>query len=279
MKKNISSADIFELRYKKYYQDILVNIIDKSSKHPTIFPSQDEQAKIIERASAIDCSFRYLDDMHEDRIHPLYKTDPLFPFASSVNNRDFFKIIHPAYLIPYLVYGAFAHELVKELKREPIQLLHAEYQINVPVNLPGKRDYFWFTQKTRLLATNEFGQPTRFINYYLPVRKFKEFNDKAENIFIEPAILQNQVLFEALQEILEKKLTAYYQEHVFKGHQLHYLTLRARGEKTKYTPSSVFDMNKQIKGLMELHTGYDFPNIKSTVKYLQQLRVISLHSR
>ena len=274
-KQNNDKEKVFENAYKKYYVDLIQAILEQNGLTKFVYPSKPEQEAIVEECRLIDCAFRFIDQATDDLIKPLFNGDKLYIFSAEISNKDFFRLIHPAFLVPYLIFGGFAYELAAEIQASWREIIKINYQISLPLKLPGQ-EYFWYLQKSRVLAINEKNGVLSHINTYSPLRKFKEFSDRGENIFIEATILSNNVVHERFQKLLENKMSEYYKKNVFKKQHWNVIHAHLRGEvpAIKYTKLTIYDLNKQIKKLMEVHTGYRFQDINEIIGFLKQIRVI-----
>lgn len=276
------AKDIFEYIYQKYYVEFIEKIHQRASDDKEFYPSVKEQEKIIEECKYVDCDFRFIDDPMEDTIKALYTGDRLYPFPSEIKNKRFFTYIHTAYLIPYFIYGAFAYELAKEIQAPWRQLIKMNYRILLPLKLPGSQEYFWFTQTSRILTISETNQVLSHVNIYERVRKFQEFKERPESMFIEATIFSNKEVYEQFQQMLENKMTEYYKQKVFK--LKHWVVLKARVNNQKeivkkngkmYKPYSISSIHKEIGNLIHSHTGYRFIDIDEIVAYLKDIKVLS----
>jgi hypothetical protein len=276
MKASNVSGDSFEEVYQKYYVEPLLPIHDRLSEGKTFYPSLEIQEKIISECAQLDCAFRFIDELDTDIIKPLFPGDKLFTFPSVLTNKDFFSLIHPAYFTPYIVYARLAYEMVQEKEVSVHDLDSLYYQITVPIRMPGENDYYWYLQRNRLLAINENKGVIKQINIYTLLSRFKEFAGRAENNIIEGVFLADNKVSGKFQELLGKRVTEYYKTNVFNSKHWKVIRAQANGEDiTKEIPqSSVYDLNKKIKKLVEEHTGYRFVDIKEVLVFLKDIRVI-----
>jgi hypothetical protein len=114
----------FDRIYDRYYNRLVNKIHEKLSNGNNIFPSESERKRIIDESSQLPCSYRFIDQLDEDKLDALFTNDKKFPFFEPVTNKAFFKLIHPSYLVPYLVYAKFAYDLATRVKITGEQLLN-----------------------------------------------------------------------------------------------------------------------------------------------------------
>ena len=105
----------FESVFKSFY-DPIENIHMQLEKTSNVTPTPELQNKKIAELSAIPCSFGLIVELDIDKIIPIPGVP--FPFkAKSINNKTFCKLIHPSYLIPFLIFARFAYEMATNAKQ------------------------------------------------------------------------------------------------------------------------------------------------------------------
>lgn len=240
------------------------------------FPNEEMQQQIINEALSTNCSFRFMVVPADDKIVPLKQGDLLYRLGNDITIKDFLKLIHPAYLIPYLIYGRFGYELSLQVKAPWQEIIKLNYQVSLPMKLPGEDGYFWYTQNARVLTINENSQVISHINVYTPWRKFLEIADKYENVFIEATIFQDQAVYRKFQEVLRNNIREYYHNDVFKVQ--HWTIINAHRNNTLdqcgYEQTTIYSLNREITQLVEKHTGYKFPDITAIIVYLEDIGAV-----
>lgn len=267
---------VFEKVYQKYYVELIQDILRKVKQNAMEFPDNGEQQRIINEALQINCAFRFIVYPLENRLVPLQKGDNLYRFDDEITIKHFFTLIHPAYLVAYLVYARFAYELTLNVKAPWQEIIKLNFQVLLPVKLPGKDTYFWYTQMARVLTIDENNLVKSHINTYTLWREFMEFKQKPESIFIGATIFQDQAVYQKFQEVLKEEMRKYYRTEVFVKLQ-HQIVLKAYRNNDwkdcKYEQTTINSYNKEIIELMRLHTGYKFPDIHAVIAYLEKLGV------
>lgn len=265
---------IFNHIISKYYMGIADQMRQNIRNGSVVYPSAVGIEEKIKQALDINCSYRIYCSLEDEMIKPVMKGDSKFPFSDAVDVVFFFKYIHPAFLVPYIIYCAFAYELSMKLNARADDILSICFQIPLPIKFPNNAEYSWYLQRTYALSLNNNNQILSHINTYHFERKFIELEDH-EYRFIEGSLLKNEQLHELYQQALSQKMKIYYQNEVFL--KQHWDVLRSHNDKkykANYEESTIYTYNKDIIALMKLHTGYSFGNIKSVVAYLKKINVL-----
>lgn len=272
-KSQKTPEQIFEEIYQKYYVNLIQKIHNDLKEGKKIYPSPDEQQQIINDARKSKCNFGLIENLLEDKITRLF-VDEKFPFNNHIDNKTFFKCIHPSYFLPYLTYASFGYELASLVNQPAKEILTNEYQISLPLKLENQSSYTWYIQKARPLTLNEHNQVISHINTYHIEREFLPSVDK-EIRFIGATVLQDEKINEAFQERLKTMLTEHFKKHVFNDKQWEVIKYQTREiKKTEHSQTTISEQNKLIKKKMELHTGYKFDNIYDIIDYLRCIKVL-----
>lgn len=267
-------SKVFDHIMNKYYMGIADQMRQNISNGSGVYPSPDVIEEKIKQALNINCSYRLYCSIEDEMMKPIKKEDKKFPFRDAIDIVTFFKSIHPAFLVPHIIYCAFAYDLALKVNAPADEILSICFQIPLPVKFPNEQEYAWYMQRTYVLSLNNNNQVLAHINTYHLERKFIGAEDH-EYRFIEASVLQDERLHEVFQQGMIQQMKEYYKNEVFL--KQHWNVLRSHIDKTyktNYEESTIYAYNKDIIALMKFHTGYAFGNIKSVVSYLKKINVL-----
>jgi hypothetical protein len=198
----------FESVFKSFY-DPIEDIHSKLEKTKEITPGAELQNEKIKQLSGIPCSFGLIVELDVDRITAIPGVH--FPFKiASINNKAFCKLIHPSYLIPFLIFARFAYEMATNTAIKADEILKASYRIPIPLKLPGKEEYMWFIQNVHTLAINQNNQVVSHLNLYEFDRMCLTLDHgEIEYRFVEASLLVDNNLHPVFQGYLKQKINEY----------------------------------------------------------------------
>jgi hypothetical protein len=264
--------------YRKFYVRYLKSIDDELSEDSNEGPAPEIQEKIISECKEMHCAFRFVNELTTDTIRPLFDGDKLCPFPPDVKYKKFFDCVHPDFLAPYLIYALCAYQAVKEGKFTVSDLYNLFYQIEIPIKLPGQKDYYWYLLKGRMLTIDERHNVTRHINMYIFIRPFTQFNEKHERKLIQGLFAIENNVNNKFHEILEGKVREHYKTKVLKDSHRKIIKALVRGEdplvSTGFTEETFKSYKRDAKKLITQHTGYNFLDIEEVVEFLQSIKMI-----
>jgi hypothetical protein len=274
-KSRMSSS---EQLYQEYYIRYLKPMDDELSEDCNEEPALEIQEKIKIDCEKIDCAFRFVNELTTDLIEPLFEDDKRYPFSDVFKYKKFFDCVHPDFLPPYLIYAQCAYQAVKEGKFTASDLYNLFYQIEIPIKLPGQKDYCWYLLKGKLLAIDERHNVRRHINMYIFIRPLTQFNEKHERKLIQGLFVVDNNINNRFQKILEEKVREHFREEVLEKRHWKVIHAIEKGEKLasikEITMSTIYSYTKEINKLITDHTGYNFLNIEEVVVFLQSIKVI-----
>jgi hypothetical protein len=264
----------FESVFRSFY-DPIENIHSQLEKTSTIFPAIELQNRKIEELSRIPCSFGLIVELDIDRITPIPGVH--FPFkAQAINNRTFCKLIHPNYIIPFLIFARFAYEMATNAKIKAEEILRASYKIPIPLKLPGKNEYMWFIQNVYALSINQNNQMVSHLNLYDFDRICLTLSHgEIEHRFIEASLLVDHNLHPVFQNYLKEKINKYLVS-IFKKQykQWKILELLKRdiqqsnsslSVSLELTEETIKSYSKDILHKLEVNLGYHFVSLREAV--------------
>jgi hypothetical protein len=269
----------FESVFKSFY-DPIEHIHSKLEKTETIFPAIELQNKKIEALSGIPCSFGLIVELDIDRITPVPGVH--FPFkAKSINNKTFCKLIHPSYLIPFLIFARFAYEMATNAKVKTAELLRASYKIPIPLKLPGKDEYMWFIQNGYALSVNQNNQVLSHLNLYEFDRICLTLDHgEIEYRFVEASVLVDYNLHPVFQGYLKQKINEYlvsiFQKQYKQWKILELLKLDIHQSNSSLSASlnlteeTIKSYSKDILHKLKVNLGYHFVSLREAVIALSQ---------
>jgi hypothetical protein len=265
--------------YKKYYISYRRSSDGEHSEDYKEEPAPEIQEKIISECKKIDCAYRFVNELPTDSIKQLFNGDKFFPFSPPEDEyKRFFKCVHPAFIAPYIIYAQCAYQAVKDGKFTASDLYNLFYHIEVPIQFPRDETYYWYLQKSRLLAIDEEHSVTRHINIYILLRPFTEFEKSHEHKLIQGSFIHENSVSIKFQEILVAKVREYYKEKVLKKRHWKVIEAIANGEKLssikEITMPTIYSYTKEINQLITEHTGHNFLDIEDVVEFLQSIRVV-----
>ena len=264
----------FEYIYRRYFVTLITKIQKSLSIGKEIHPVPEKIDSIINESSELNCAYRFLVILDEDMIDALGNNDKRYPFGGPVSNKTFFELIHPSYLMPYLIYASFAYELAKKAKTTRKELLALEYQIPLPLKFRNEKNYTWYLQKSRILTINENNQVIRHINTYHIQQPFMPAVDR-EIRFIGATVLHDEKINEEFQKALQTELTEYFKNKVFTKKEWELLKDRSDSTKLKEVKDSAkYKTNKEITKKVFNITCYRLKDIDAIIDYLRIINVL-----
>src|SRR5690606_30106746 len=127
------------INFHKPIKDVHAEI----KKTSAIYPDDAEQALRIQNIASIPCNFGLMVDTVHDRITALPGVP--FPFVTAqLNDESFCRLIHPHYLIPFLLFAQFAYEISQKVSYTKEEIFTGVYTIPVPLMLPTSNEYAWY---------------------------------------------------------------------------------------------------------------------------------------
>ncbi|QEC66749.1 hypothetical protein FRZ67_05315 [Panacibacter ginsenosidivorans] len=273
-KKNVPDSErIFENVIFKYYQPASNFIKERLKQAKKVYPEILQQEQNIQDTLTISCAYRILISLDDESIKPLIPADSKYPFAGITDVKNLLKLIHPGFLVPFLIYCVIAYELAGKVEATPNDILSIFFQITLPIRFKGQKEYAWYIQRTKVLSVNERNEVISHINTYHFEREFIPL-EETEYRLIQASVLKDEFLHETFQDEIAKQMKLYYEHEVFQKQHWDILKSYIHTEnKLKYTQSTIYAYNKDILSLMKLHTGYAFGSVKSVVAYLQKIKV------
>lgn len=264
----------FEAVFETFYKPIEL-IHARLQQTEKIIPPVELQDKKINRLAQIPCSFGLMVDLKTDRITSIEGLP--FPFKSPwIDNKDFCRHIHPSYLIPFLIFGRFAYEMVASQKIKGEDVLKASYRIPIPLKLPGKDEYVWFTQNVYALSINQNNQVICHLNLYEFDRICLTLgNGEIEYRFVEASILVDNNLNLVFNEYLKDKINNYLAT-IFKQQYKHWKILQLLKQDAQQTnhalsvalnlaEETIKSYSKDIIHKLRINLGYHFISLREAV--------------
>jgi len=264
----------FESVFKSFY-DPIEQIHTQLEKTITITPSVELQNEKIEQLSRIPSSFGLIVELDIDRITPVPGVH--FPFnAQTINNKSFCKLIHPSYLIPFLIFARFAYEMATNAAIKTEEILRTSYRIPIPLMLPGKNEYMWFTQNVYALAINQNHQVIRHLNLYEFDRICLTLDHgEIEYRFVEASLLIDNNLHPVFQGYLKQKINEYLVS-IFKKQYKQWKILEllkhdiqqsnhSLSLALKLTEETIKSYSKDILHKLKVNLGYHFISLREAV--------------
>jgi len=271
----------FRKIFKYYYQEPFRQMKEALKEEGTIYPSPEQQEKIVDSAFHNECAFRFIDDLEHDALVPLTEKDPKFYSNGFTDNKMFLRHLHRSYLIPYLVFARFAYQMVQEMNISREEWLGATYQISLPLQLKSFSGYNWYLQRSTILSFKN-NLISRHINTYHFERPCVELEDGSlEHRFIEATALQhNSFLHEKLQIEISARMKEYLKLEVFGRWHLKIIDLIQQSpllsnleiaEKLNLKRKErINELNKEIIELIQTHLGLRFITVREAVSSLRR---------
>jgi len=221
-----------KISFDKKFQIHFLNLkemMQKSIKQSKlVYPSPEEQEKIIEKASNTLCSWRMMIDMATYTACELHNSDSYFPFIYAISVEELLMYIHPSYLFPYLLCAEFAYTFTIELNIPIEQIPDYAFQVSVPFKFPGDKDYHWYTQVSNTVSLNE----EKIILSHISVFYYEKQYSSFEYRLIQPSVLKKGKLFHSLHEGLLDKVRLHI-SNTLTTHEKKVVLLYAKGYKLK----------------------------------------------
>jgi hypothetical protein len=264
----------FESVFESFY-DPIVDIHSKLEKTEKIIPSVELQNKKIKQLSVIPCSFGLIVELNIDCITAIERIH--FPFKErSINNKTFCKLIHPSYLIPFLIFARFAYEMATNTAIKPEEILRASYKIPIPLKLPGKKEYMWFIQNVYTLSINQNNQVVSHLNLYEFDRSCLTLDHgEIEHRFVEASLLVDNNLHPVFQDYLKEKINEYLVT-IFKKQYKQWKILEllkhdaqqsnhSLSASLNLTEETIKSYSKDILFKLKVNLGYHFVSLREAV--------------
>jgi DNA-binding CsgD family transcriptional regulator len=249
-------------------------------KTSNVTPTPELQNKKIAELSGIPCSFGLIVELDIDKITPVPGVP--FPFkAQAINNKAFCKLIHPSYLIPFLIFARFAYEMTANAAIKTEEILKASYRIPIPLKLPGKDEYMWFIQNGYALAVNQNNQVISHLNLYEFDRICLTLDHgEIEYRFVEASVLVDHNLHPVFQGYLKQKINEYlvsiFQKQYKQWKILELLKLDIHQSNSSLSASlnlteeTIKSYSKDILHKLRVNLGYHFISLREAVIALSQ---------
>lgn len=280
--KKISDEERIEKICKEFLDPMMNTVNEEIKKSKSRLPQIEERERVVQNGLEIGCAFRFLVDLESAELLPLTLHDERFPFDNIIKLKDFLYYVHPAYLTPYLLFGGLAHELTKEAEMEIDDFLKYNYQIMVPLKLPGQQIYSWYLQISKMLTITEYKAIISHCNYYQYIRP-AQVTEKIEHQYIGATVLKGFMPDTYFENKLNEHFTAFLKQR-FNATQwnvlnnIHQNRLDNNDEEQKSvglkSKNSIYGSNKKISDILEELTGYSFGKIDNIRIYLRNLGVI-----
>lgn len=264
----------FESVFESFYSPI-EHIHSQLEKTEIVIPAVELQNEKIKQLSGIPCSFGLMVELDIDRITPIPGVH--FPFkARSINNKAFCKLIHPSYLIPFLIFARFAYEMATNAAIKPEEILKASYKIPIPLKLPGKNEYMWFIQNGYALSVNQNNQVISHLNLYDFDRICLTLDHgEIEHRFVEASVLVNNNLHPVFQGYLKEKINEYLVT-IFKKQYKQWKILEllkhdiqqtnhSLSASLNLTEETIKSYSKDILHKLKVNLGYHFVSLREAV--------------
>lgn len=264
----------FEFVFDSFFKPI--REINESVKRSTyIFPDEAQQERRINELSALPCSFGLIVDTSIERMTAVPGLS--FPFKEpSLNGKAFSRLIHPSYLIPFLVFARFVYEVSLDAKIAREDIFAVNYNIPVPLKLNAETGYQWFVQTGFALSVNENNQVVRHLNLYTLERNCLPLaNGEIENRLAEPSFLTENRLYPVFENYLQKAIRDYLNDVFERQYKKLKLLKLIQADSTinnrqvavalRLSEETVKSYNKEILQKLKSILGYQFVSLREAV--------------
>jgi hypothetical protein len=255
---------------RQLFMPLIETIQTNLKKGKTVFPSAEQQEKMINESLNAHCDYRFIVDLEKSAIRPLVENDDKFPFPerTEISLEEFFSHVHEVFLTPFLTYARHSYELAREAKISKQELVKLKFIIDLPITLPADTHHRWYKQRASILSINNNNEISSHINFYDRGSALLSVKGKPQKTLITAAILkEDNSVYAQFEDDMEKKMANYLWNvalaPIHRKTILDHLTNVVPPGKENYA------QNKEIYNRLLKYINYRFGSIEDVIDFLE----------